>query len=178
MRAATLDCSKPAGEGELCDLSPEHFAAAERVTSRRCLELPVVCEVWLSKRDRALVMPWMLCELTPSRQLGIPRLTAPDVIAAASLEPASLVEIRREMTWLRLIDLLCGTSLPHRETVAMLDAFCALHGLPSPIPAALIARRRLWLASGHGVETLIGLAIKRFSEEPLAQAFESEAVHV
>ncbi|MFC3691557.1 hypothetical protein [Chenggangzhangella methanolivorans] len=154
-----LDYARPRFAGGLCELKDEHFAAAELVADRRGLEVQIVCEISLAAEDRVLVMPWMLCERAPSGQFSLPRMTAPDIIAAASLDPSSLVELRKQMSWIRLIDLLCGPALPQRETCAVIEAFNRLHDLPTAPFSQLVAQRAQWLSGGGSLKALIAPAI-------------------
>lgn len=125
-------------QGSLEDLSEEHFTAAERAADRRCFELSVVCEVPLFQSERALVVPWMICEKSASGQLHLPRLSAPDIISLSHVDSSTMHAIRRQMKWLRLIDILCGRSLPRGHADALLLAFISLHGLPRLETTALL----------------------------------------
>ena len=173
-----LDCTRPRSAEGLCDLKQEHFDAAEQVADRRRVEIHIVCEVSLSSDERVLVAPWMLCERAPSGMFSLPRLTAPDVIAAASLESSLLVELRREMAWIRLIDLLCGPALPQKETCAVLEAFNRLHDLRVNAGSELIARRAKWLSEKGGLKALIAPAIDSLNRSFLHDSSLPEAAYV
>lgn len=148
------------GRQSLDDLTPKHFAAAEGVADRKCLELPVVCEVWLSGRDRALIVPWVRCDRAPSGLFAFPSSTAPDIISFHPLSTDELIAVRRVLHWARLVDVLCDRLLHPRETAAVLDTFAKLHGLaPLRIRDFADWRARSELASARP-ETILQAAIQ------------------
>lgn len=152
----------------LDDLTPTHFAAAESVTDRRCLELPVVCEVFLSGGDRALIVPWVRCDRTPSGLFALPSSTAPDVISFHPLSTDELIAVRRVLHWVRLVDVLCDRWLSPRQTAAVLDTFAKLHGLaPFKIGEFADWRARRGLASARP-EAILRATIQAVTTGPLS----------
>ncbi|GLK81748.1 hypothetical protein [Methylopila turkensis] len=154
MMAATLDLAELLPDAKLTELTVEHFDAAARISDRRCFELHVVCEVQTAEDSRALVMPWVLCDREASGQLALPRLTVPYVIAFHPLEGSDLADLRQQMMWLRLAEILCGESYAPRKSRSLLETFVKLHGLSSAPLDSVIEWRGRWIATGRHMSQL------------------------
>lgn len=151
------------------ELSLAHFEAAEQVSDRRCIEMPAVCEVPLGSGERAIVIPYLICARGPSGLHGLPRLTAPDLITAEPLDSENVLQVRRRLVWIRLVDALCGGS-PAKQSAAMLQAFVKLHGLPRVPVAPIVECHAQWRETGAGVGSLLKIVIDALSSVRTAEA--------